>query len=247
MTKSTVTEMPIGKSRSGAWSPVVRKRQKPGGVPQLRKAACLLPLAAGLSGTFASEALAQKSGDKAGELQEIVVTAEKRSTNLQKTPISVTVLSGEDLQRAQINGLAEIKSRVPNFQMGDSGGFTQITVRGIGISNFSALAEGAVAVNLNEVYVSRPVAQGTSLYDISAIEVLRGPQGTLYGRNATAGAVNIITARPANELAGFGRLTVGNYGQLRLEAAIGGPVVEDRLRGAVRLLDAQDRRLPPMR
>lgn len=182
----------------------------------------------------------KNDGSRFQELQEIVVMAQKRSTALQETPISVTALSGEELQRAQITALADIKSRVPNFQMGDSGGFTQITVRGIGISNFSALAEGAVAVNLNEVYVSRPIAQGTSLYDISAIEVLRGPQGTLYGRNATAGAVNITTTRPTDELAGFGRLTIGNYGQVRFEGAIGGPAVEDKL--LVRLAGFREKR-----
>ena len=240
MNRAIITKEIVKESRSGACNLAIRKCQKRDGIQQLRRAAYLLPIAAGLSCIFAPDALAQASSDGVGELEEIVVTAEKRSTNLQRTPISVTALSGEELRRAQINTLADVKSRVPNFQMGDSGGFTQITVRGIGISNFSALAEGAVAVNLNEVYVSRPVAQGTSLYDISAIEVLRGPQGTLYGRNATAGAVNIATARPTNELAGFGRLTVGNYGQLRLEGAIGGPVMEDKL--LVRLAGFRDKR-----
>jgi iron complex outermembrane receptor protein len=90
-----------------------------------------------------------------------------------------------------------------------------------------------VAVNVNQVYVSRTVAQLTGLFDISQIEVLRGPQGTLYGRNATAGAVNITTALPTRDFSGYTRLTGGNYGEARLEGAVSGPLINDTL--AVRL------------
>ena len=200
----------------------------------------LLSLAAGLSCTFSVAAQAQTPPSEPSELQDIIVTAQKRSTNLQQTPISITALGGEDLQRSQVNKLDDIASLVPNFKMGEQGGYTQITIRGIGISNFVPLAESAVAVNVNEVYVSRPIAQATALFDVSAIEVLRGPQGTLYGRNATAGAVNVTTARPTNELSGYIRSTVGNYGQLRLEGAVGGAVADDKL--LVRVAGFRERR-----
>ena len=233
-------------SQSNSWNRAVRQQPRRNGAEQFgrpgRFLAYLLPLAAGLSGTFASEALAQPSADsdQAGGLQEIVVTAQKRVTSLQKTPISVTAVSGEELRSAQITTLPDITARVPSFKMGDQGGNQQITIRGIGISNFTPMADGAVAVNIDEVYVSRPVSQGLSLYDISAIEVLRGPQGTLYGRNATAGAVNITTVRPTNEFSGFVRATVGNYGLAHLEGAVGGPIVEDKL--LVRLAGFREKR-----
>jgi iron complex outermembrane recepter protein len=170
-----------------------------------------------------------ESTGSSGTLEEIVVTAEKRQTNLQDTPISITALNSEELARNQVSTLSEMQSLVPDFQMGETDGYAQITIRGIGIADFTPGAESAVAVNLNEVYVSRPIAQATSLYDLADLEVLRGPQGTLYGRNATAGAVNITTARPTDTWSGYARTTVGNFGELKLEAAAGGPVVDDTL------------------
>ncbi|HJQ16457.1 MAG TPA: TonB-dependent receptor [Allosphingosinicella sp.] len=217
-------------SRSSAQNHAAEFRHEEGARERSKAATVsVCVLAAGLFGSFATEALAQTAGDNAGELQEIVVTAQKRSTNLQKTPISVTALNGEDLRKSQINLLPDIAQRVPNFKMGDFGGYTQITVRGIGISNFTPTAESAVATNANEVYISRTLAIGGGLYDVSAIEVLRGPQGTLYGRNATAGAVNITTTRPTNDLSGFVRATYGNYDDIRVEGAVGGGIVKDKI------------------
>ena len=169
----------------------------------------------------------------ATQLEEIIVTAEKRSTNLQSTPISVTPLSDATLQEHQVRDLKDIQALVPNFKMGDAQGIAQITIRGIGSSSFLPGTEGAVAVNENEVYVSRNIAQQAGLFDISGIEVLRGPQGTLFGRNATAGAVNITTAQPTSDVSGYFRQSVGNYGESRTEAAIGGPIVGDTVLGRV--------------
>jgi iron complex outermembrane recepter protein len=169
------------------------------------------------------------SAQEAGQLQEILVTAEKRSTNLQSTPIAVTALSADTLEQNQVRDLKDIQSLVPNFKMGDAQGIAQITIRGIGSSTFLPGYEGAVAVNENEVYISRSIAQQAGLFDVSSIEVLRGPQGTLFGRNATAGAVNIATAQPTAQLSGYLRQSVGNYGESRTDAAIGGPIEDDKL------------------
>jgi iron complex outermembrane receptor protein len=176
-----------------------------------------------------SEAGESASPAASNELGEIIVTAEKRSTNLQRTPISITVLSGDLMQKEQVRTLEDITSLVPNFQMSETEGYPQITVRGVGITNFVPGAEGEVAVNLNEVYISRPIAQLTSLYDVSSIEVLRGPQGTLYGRNATAGSVNIATSKPTDVWSGYFRSTTGNYGLVNVEGGIGGPIIDDTL------------------
>lgn len=171
------------------------------------------------------------SVDQAGAatLQDIVVTAEKRNTNIQKTPISITALNGDALQAAQIRNLTEVKSLVPAMQMGENDGYAQITIRGIGISSIVPAADSAVALNVNEVYVSRPIAQLTGLYDVGSLEALRGPQGTLYGRNATAGSINIATRRPTDTWSGYGRVTVGNYAAVNVEAAVGGPIIDDVL------------------
>jgi iron complex outermembrane receptor protein len=162
-----------------------------------------------------------------GGIETVVVTAEKRSTDLERTAMAITALNSESLDQHQVRDLRDLRSLVPNFQMGDAQGIAQITVRGIGSSAFLPGTEGAVAVNENEIYVSRNVAQQTGLFDVADIEVLRGPQGTLYGRNATAGAVNISTARPTDELSGYAKLNVGNYGEVRLDGAVGGPVDDD--------------------
>jgi iron complex outermembrane recepter protein len=162
-------------------------------------------------------------------LQEVVVTAEKRSTDLQRTPIAVTALSSATLEQDQVRDLKDIQSLVPNFKMGDAQGIAQITIRGVGSASFLPGSNGDVAVNENEVYVSRPIAQQAGLFDVSNIEVLRGPQGTLFGRNATGGAVDITTALPTDTLSGYGRVTGGNYDEARIEAGFGGPIVDNVL------------------
>lgn len=180
-----------------------------------------------------SEGIPTTSGaaavDEGGGLSEIVVTAEKRSSNLQRTPIAITALNGAALAQAQVRTLQDIQALVPNLKVTSTGGYAQVTIRGIGITNFTPGAESAVAVNLNGVFISRPVAQLTSLYDVSTLEVLRGPQGTLYGRNATAGSINITTNLPTESWSGYARATVGNYDAFRGEVAVGGPLIDDRL------------------
>jgi iron complex outermembrane receptor protein len=165
-----------------------------------------------------------QTGSASPGIETVVVTAEKRSTNLERTPLAITALNSVALDQHQVRDLRDLRSIVPNFEMGDAQGIAQITIRGIGSSAFLPGTEGAVAVNENEVYVSRNVAQQTGLFDVQDIEVLRGPQGTLYGRNATAGAVNITTARPTDDFSGYAKATVGNYGEVRLDSAVGGPV-----------------------
>lgn len=176
---------------------------------------------------WSSLAAAQSQSSGSASIETIVVTAEKRSTDLEKTPEAITALNGAELDQHQVRDLQDLRSIVPNFQMGDAQGIPQISIRGIGTSSFLPGTEGEVAVNENEVYVSRTLQQQTGLYDVSDIEVLRGPQGTLYGRNATAGAVNITTALPTDDFSGYTKVTGGNYGEFRFEGAAGGAVDDD--------------------
>ena len=199
--------------------------------PALAQATAPAPVqgAAGPSVAAPTSGAAAVPAPSGAAIPEVIVTAEKRSTNLQRTPIAVTALNSATLNENQVRNLEDIQNIVPNFKMGDSQGVAQITIRGVGSSTFIPGSEGAVAVNLDEVYVSRNVAQLAGLFDVSDIEVLRGPQGTLYGRNATAGSVNITTGQPTASPSGYGRISFGNYGEVRLETAISGPVIDNRL------------------
>lgn len=161
------------------------------------------------------------------ELRDIIVTAEKRSTSLQRTPLAVTALNGDALANTQVNNLQSVAALAPSAKVGDVGGYAQISIRGIGSQSGVPLTDSPVAVNINEIYISRPVSFLSSMFDVSAVEVLRGPQGTLYGRNATAGSINITTARPTEQLSGFGRFSYSAFNQKRAEAAVGGAIVPD--------------------
>jgi iron complex outermembrane recepter protein len=182
-------------------------------------------------GAHAQEASSGNSDseNRTGGLEEVVVTAEKKTENAQRTPISLVALSGEDLSRAQIRTLTDLQSRVPDFRVGENDGYAQLAIRGIGSSTFVPTGENSVAVNQNEIYVSRPIAQMAGFYDISSVEVLKGPQGTLYGRNATAGSVNITTTKPTEVWSGYVRGALGNYDSVNVEGAVGGPIVGDKV------------------
>jgi iron complex outermembrane recepter protein len=164
-----------------------------------------------------------------GEIEEIVVTAEKRSSTVEHTPIAITAVTGKELSDRQLTSITDLQGVVPNFRIGMVTGGAVVTIRGIGSNNILPTVEGSAAVNINDVYVSRIAIQPLSVYDVSSLEVLRGPQGTLYGRNATAGAVNTHTTLPTDEFSGYVRSTIGNYNTVNVEGAIGGPVIGDQL------------------
>jgi iron complex outermembrane receptor protein len=137
--------------------------------------------------------------------------------------LALTALSGDTLaDRGQVT-VASIAQQVPNLNVSEQIGQARITLRGIGVDNISTGAESSIALNQDGVFYSRSAAALASFYDMERIEVLRGPQGTLYGRNATGGSVNFITAKPTFDLEGFVRLTGGNYSTYNSEAAISGP------------------------
>ncbi|MET3827003.1 MULTISPECIES: TonB-dependent receptor [Sphingomonas] len=161
-----------------------------------------------------------------GNSDDIIVTADKRESSVQRVPIAITAISGESLAKAGIIQIASLATSIPSFNYSEILGSAKLNIRGIGFSNTAAGAEGSVAYNLNDVYVSRPAAQIGNFYDVSRVEVLRGPQGTLYGRNATGGAVNIYTNRPTNSWSGYGQVSYGNYNDLIAEGAVGGPVTD---------------------
>jgi iron complex outermembrane receptor protein len=162
-------------------------------------------------------------------LEEVTVTAQKRSENLQDVPLAVSAIDGEALVNRQANNLLDLQGLVPNTTLQQRLSSGVITIRGIGFDIVTAGADSSVAVNSDGVYISRPPAALTGLYDIDRIEVMRGPQSTLYGRNSTGGAINIVTNKPTADTEGFIDVGLGNYDAVNLEGAIGGTLVQDKL------------------
>jgi iron complex outermembrane receptor protein len=160
------------------------------------------------------------------QLEEIVVTAEKRETRVQTTPIAMSALSGEMLQNRQITNVEGLMAALPNVDFGLGLGNARIAIRGIGFDNVTGGNEARVAYHQDGVYFSRPYSVTPSFFDVERVEVLRGPQGTLYGRNATGGVVNVITRDPGSALNGFVSVTGGNYDLIKVEGAIGGPIAD---------------------
>ncbi len=163
----------------------------------------------------------------AGVLEEIIVTAEKRETSLQDTPIAVSAFSGEELDRALINNTLDIQMNVPNMLM-SKGNFTtaNVSIRGIGNTAVGSAADSGTGVHFNGVYLNNPRIFETEFFDTERVEILRGPQGTLYGRNTTAGVINMITRKPDDEWGGDLQGQVGNYGATKFKGAINIPLGE---------------------
>lgn len=188
--------------------------------------------------SLASPAFAQETPvDETGTTQEqvglsdIIVTATKRSENLQDVPVAVSAISSESLQAKGVFETSDLNNTMPNFQVSSPYGQQQpnFSVRGVGVgTEFNANAASPVGVYVDEVYQAFRSSHGQQLYDLNQIEVVRGPQGTLYGRNTTGGAVNFITRSP--ELAGqngFATVGYGNYNRFNMEGAIEVTPVED--------------------
>lgn len=166
-------------------------------------------------------------GTAEAALDEIVVTAQRRTENIQTVPIAISALSGDMLTERGLTNLQDLSSMVPsvNIQSRRAGGV--VTIRGIGFEVATAGADPAVAVHTDGVYVARPAAALSNFYDVERIEIARGPQGTLFGRNATGGAINIITRKPTDEFEGYVDGSFGNYQAITAEGALSGPVVGD--------------------
>lgn len=158
-------------------------------------------------------------------LQAVVVTAERREETLQKSSLALQVLSAEDLARQGITQPTDLTLAVPGMAIGSGGPQPQYYIRGVGDLSAFALSNPAIATNVDGVYVARPTATNGNFFDLARVEVLKGPQGTLYGRNASGGAINIVTHRPKLDDTG-GYLTVegGNYSEARGEGAVNLPI-----------------------
>jgi len=201
-------------------------------------AAVSLSLGYGLYLT-APQALAADSSEIAhGTVEEVVVTARKREESLQDVSASIAVIGGDALREGVIQDVRDLQYAVPGLTVGETVGAMKVTMRGLGNASNTRGEDSQVAFHVDGAVVSRPEAQGLALFDVQRIEVLKGPQGTLYGRNATAGAVNVVTNKPTQELDGYLNLTGGNYQLANVEGAIGGPITNTiRGRAAATYID----------
>jgi iron complex outermembrane receptor protein len=171
-----------------------------------------------------------QTGRETQALEEITVTAERREASLQDTAIAITAFSGEELLRSGIETSEQLSGFTPglNIQRDVIG---KVVIRGIGTENFTIAGDPGVAIAYDGGYIARSSVAIFDLFDLERVEVLRGPQGTLYGRNATGGAINFISRKPTDEFELSFLGDVGDYGKTRFEGAISGPIAEDRLLG----------------
>lgn len=167
---------------------------------------------------------------------EMVIEAARRSASVQDTPIAVTAISSESLEKLQIVEVADIGAMVPNLQTYEvtaNGAAMQVHARGASVQSPGFItSESPVGLYVDDVYNGRLATANLDLLDVERIEVLRGPQGTLYGRNTSAGAIKIVTRTPGDEFYLYGQAGYGNYRTSKLGVAVGGPLVPENLAGS---------------
>lgn len=215
----------------------------------MRAVATLLGSACAAAITMPGQALAQdqSQGTAQGDASDpnaIIVTATLRAANVQDIPLAVTAVAPVELERQGIADIKTLSSVSPSFNIQSSQTETQgtsIRIRGVGTTGNNTGLESSVGVFLDGVYLSRPGIALGDLLDLERLEILRGPQGTLFGRNTSAGALNITTKRPnLNEVEGFANASYGNLGYFGIQAGVSVPVIGDQV--AVRFSGAYRKR-----
>jgi iron complex outermembrane recepter protein len=191
-------------------------------------ALCVVILASTMSLSTAradSPSAAQAPDQAPLGLEEIVVTAERREENLQKAPVPISVVSSDQLRNDDVSSQTDLTRIVPSVSIyAGGGGSTQAVLRGVGNFTGNTYAEQAVAFSVDGVYLARGESVSGNFFDLDRVEILKGPQGTLYGRNTNAGAINIITQKPIiGEFAGDAEVEVGNYSKYLIEGALNLP------------------------
>lgn len=191
----------------------------------------MLALSAGLASAQATSSRAATSSDGDTAIAEIVVTAQKRSENLQDVPVSVTALTADTLSSRGVNNVLALNNMAPGMRISanDAAANPKIYIRGVGLSDFNPNASSGVGVYVDGVYIGSPLAQMAGFFDLAQVEVLRGPQGTLYGRNTNGGAINITTKRPTQSFSADASLEYATFNAVTAEAAVGGPIIADKL------------------
>jgi iron complex outermembrane receptor protein len=186
------------------------------------KGRLLLGTAAAVLSLATSQAMAQQGV----LMEEIIVTAQKREQSAQKVGIAITTFSGKQLQALGYTNAQEVTALAPGVSMMQPNGEANysIGIRGVANNDFTTNVESPVAIYVDEVYISQMSGAGFLLFDMDRVEVLRGPQGTLFGRNATGGLVHYVTVKPSQEFNGYGSVTYGSFNRLKFQGAVNVPV-----------------------
>ncbi|MEN5146953.1 TonB-dependent receptor [Brevundimonas diminuta] len=174
-------------------------------------------------------AAAQSASEQTASVDDVIVTAQRREESSQKVGLALTVISGQDLDNRNIQNVNDLENTVPSLEVDSQlgGGQPQFRIRGVGLTDYAANNTSTVGIYVDEVAYPYGVMTQGLLYDIARIEVLRGPQGTLYGRNTTGGAVSVITNAPTDTVqAGFSA-SYGSYDAAKLEGYLSGPLAEN--------------------
>lgn len=178
----------------------------------------------GLSSTSWAQTAATSVADS-GSLEEIVITAEYRESNLQKTAVNISVVTADDMARRGISYSKQLLDAVPGLDMTFTNPNSYLGLYGVESGGGSRYVDAQMTFNYGGVPLARQTAAASSMYDLERVEVLKGPQGTLYGRNATIGAVNVVVARPKlGEFSANGSVTVGNYATINTTGAANLPI-----------------------
>ena len=178
-----------------------------------------------LVGALAICTLSIATSKSLAQLEEVVVTAQKKQENLQDVAIAVSAFSADTLRNAGIQNMTDVTAMTPGFSISNYNPTTPAPyIRGVGTNSSSVGDDASVGVFIDEVYAGRAGAFDADMFDVSRVEVLRGPQGTLYGRNVAGGAMNIITNNPTDELEGRAEVTLGDYDLVALAGVLSGPL-----------------------
>lgn len=213
--------------------------------PRLKTIAYLCAMAFCGQTAAADEANAVREVAKAAEknseaIATIVVTAERRSQPLQSIPMAIQAFGAEDLERAGVTNVMDLQALTPGVVVTSNSGLGQLYIRGIGSDIVGAGLDGAVAVYVDGVYQSRAASQLFKFVDVERVEVLKGPQGTLYGRNATGGAINVISKGPSRESEGQFDAQLGSFGQREARGTVSGPLSAGVAYGRLSFLSSKD-------
>ena len=191
------------------------------------RALLLIALNAALVTNALAQVSAPASGSPGESLDEIIVTAQKRSENLQDVPIAITALTGNQLQAAGIVSANDLPTVVSGLSIGDTALYFQPHLRGIGTAAFGPGIENPVALYVDGVYYPSQLEAPTDLIDVSQLSVLKGPQGTLFGRNSTAGVIQMTTKDPQQSFGGEAQTSLDNYFTSRNYVYLTGGITSD--------------------
>ena len=186
-----------------------------------------------------TDAAQDATQDQAAAVADIVVTAQRREQRLQEVPLAVSAFNMESLEDGKVESLLNLDGKVPNVVLAPVGAYpfaSAFYIRGLGYADVESSFEPSVGVELDGVYLSRNVGAVQDFFDVGGITILRGPQGTLYGRNTIGGVVSVQSRRPSFDFGARGQLTFGSNGRQELRAGVEGALIEDKLAGKFSLL-----------